>query len=158
IDEYDFDISKFSKDEFVNHIWNMMCKTRDKPLHIPGCPNRAISFDDMIWLPYVHGWKPTHLYDRIFIDEAQDLSKARTELLLSYLKPDGRILAVGDEYQAIYKFAGAKENALSELCARLNAKRLPLSVSYRCPKKVVALAKEINKSIEHHESAKDGYE
>ena len=131
----------------------MMDKCRDVPRVLNG--RNVITFSDMIWLPHTHGWKPDQ-FDRVFIDEAQDLSPARTELLINSLAPGGRICAVGDPKQALYQFAGAMENAIDVLIERLQANCFPLSVSYRCARKIIELAKEINPLVEARENAPDG--
>jgi DNA helicase-2/ATP-dependent DNA helicase PcrA len=138
---------------FANHVLNMMHKTRLEPQILNA--RSVISFDDMIWLPYAHGWQPRQ-YDRIFVDEAQDLSAARTELVLSALAPGGRLCAVGDIKQAIYGFAGATPAVINRLQHELEAKYLPLSVSYRLPRKVVELARKINPAIEASPNAIEG--
>ncbi len=55
----------------------------------------------------------------------------------------GRIVIVGDDRQGIYGFRGASVNALDQLKAKLSAEELPLTVTRRCPKAVVALAAAI---------------
>jgi uncharacterized protein YbjQ (UPF0145 family) len=46
--------------------------------------------------------------------------------------------------------------AIPRLIKMLNAKTLPLSISYRCPRSHVMKAKELVPQIESHESAKEG--
>ncbi len=58
----------------------------------------VIDFDDMIWFP-ASGKVPCKRFDILFIDEAQDLNKAQAALMMNSLNPDGRIIAVGDEFQ-----------------------------------------------------------
>jgi hypothetical protein len=60
----------------------------------------AITFDDMIWLPVVNDW-PVDKYDDVFVDEAQDLSLARRELIRKALKDDARLFIVGDKFQCV---------------------------------------------------------
>ena len=50
-----------------------------------------------------------HSYKLILIDEFQDISRARAEMLRAMLaqNPDCKLFAVGDDWQAIYRFAGA---------------------------------------------------
>jgi DNA helicase II / ATP-dependent DNA helicase PcrA len=151
--DHGLDSCGLSGQAFANIVLNMMHKTRLEPQMLNG--HRVISFDDMIWLPYVHGWKPQQ-YERIFVDEAQDLSAARTELVLSALAPNGRLCATGDVFQAIYGFCGATPAVINHLQHELNAKYLPLSVSYRLPRKVIELAQKINPAIEAASGAIEG--
>lgn len=153
IAEHAISTSGLSLSTFSNHVFNMMSKTKDKPVILNNKP--VISFDDMIWLPYVNGWSLDQ-YDRVFIDECQDLSNAKTELVLKSLSASGRLVAVGDKMQAIFRFCGSSSSVVDKLQARLLAKVLTLSVSYRLPKTVISLAKEINPLIEAAEGAIEG--
>jgi DNA helicase-2/ATP-dependent DNA helicase PcrA len=91
------------------------------------------TFDDMCWLPVTQNY-PIPQYDYVFIDEAQDTNRVQMELALRSVKPDGRIVAVGDRFQSIYGFRGADTDAIPNLISGLKADVLPLSISYRCPK------------------------
>jgi superfamily I DNA/RNA helicase len=114
-----------------------------------------IDFDDMIYLPLKMNLEMPQ-YDWVMIDEAQDTNPSRRELAKRMLKPTGRMLAVGDPYQAIYGFTGADNDALDQIRDDFNAITLPLSVTYRCPKKVVELAQTYVTGIEAHESTAEG--
>jgi superfamily I DNA/RNA helicase len=117
--------------------------------------SEVIDFDDMIYLPLKMKLEMPQ-YDWVMIDEAQDTNPSRRELAKRMLKPNGRMLAVGDPHQAIYGFTGADNDALDQIRDQFNAITLPLSVTYRCPKKVVALAQTYVSGIEAHESAPEG--
>lgn len=114
-----------------------------------------VDFDDQIFQPVARGWVKGQ-YDFVMVDEAQDLSKAQMELVTGLCRKGGRVVAVGDKRQAIYAFRGADYTAMDKLQATLNAKELPLSVCYRCPKNVVNHAKEIAPEIESHPDAPEG--
>lgn len=116
---------------------------------------KIVDFDDMIYAPLVHKVKAFQ-YDWVLIDEAQDTNASRRALSLMMLKRGGRLVAVGDRHQAIYGFTGADADALDLIAAAVNAKRLPLTVTYRCPKSVVEYARKWVSHIEAHESAPDG--
>ena len=92
------------------------------------------------------------------MDECQDLNAAQLELALSLAGTNGRILAVGDPRQAIMGFAGADNRSYQKIVERLQAKELPLSICYRCPKSHINLVKwnfpEI--PIEANETAPEG--
>jgi DNA helicase-2/ATP-dependent DNA helicase PcrA len=98
-------------------------------------------FDEMLWLPHQLGL-PLGQWDRVVVDEAQDLSSVQIELLQRAVAPGGRVLVVGDDRQAIYSWRGADTAAFSRLVSSLDAKVLPLTVTYRCPRTVVDLARE----------------
>lgn len=103
---------------------------------------RSIDFDDMIWFPCVHDLA-CRQFDRIFVDETQDLNRAQITLAMKARKANGRICAVGDDRQAIYAFRGADSNALDNVARALGAKVLPLSITYRCASSIVDVAKQI---------------
>ena len=114
-----------------------------------------IDFDDMIWLPVVLELPQTK-FDRVFVDETQDLNPAQIEMTLRAVKGNGRICAVGDPRQAIYRFRGADSAAMNNVVDKLNATILPLSVCYRCCKAVVREAKKTVPEIEWATDAEEG--
>lgn len=114
-----------------------------------------IDFDDMIWLPVVLNLRQPQ-FDRVFIDETQDLNPAQIEMAMRSVKSGGRICAVGDPRQAIYAFRGADSAAVDNVVTRLEATVLPLSVCYRCCKSVILKAKEVVPEIEYAPDAIDG--
>ena len=112
----------------------------------------TIDYTDMIWLPNVLFLKPMGLqYDYIMIDECQDLNRAERELILKCVKMGTRIIAVGDKMQALYSFAGADPDSFKRLTELPNTTCLPLSISYRCGKKIIDLAQRIVPTIEWNE-------
>jgi len=115
----------------------------------------GIDFDDMIWMPYQFNMVGKQ-YDVIVVDETQDLNPAQVELLMSSLKKGGRVIAVGDPCQSLYGFRGADTEAMPKLIDRLNAKVMPLSISYRCPTSHVELAQTIVPEIEAADNAIEG--
>lgn len=115
----------------------------------------VIDFDDMIYAPLIHKVRANE-HDWVLIDEAQDTNASRRALALLMLKRGGRLVAVGDRHQAIYGFTGADADALDLIAKAVSAVPMPLTVTYRCPKNVVAHAKHYVNHIEAHESAPDG--
>lgn len=117
----------------------------------------VIDYDDMILFPLVKNLRVKFTKDIIYLDEAQDLSRARQALARKFIKPrTGRMVVVGDDRQAIYGFSGADAAALSNLTSELGAMILPLSVTWRCPKSVVALANRIVPDLEAALEAPEG--
>lgn len=115
----------------------------------------VIDFDDMIYAPLAHNARVWE-HDWVLVDEAQDTNATRRALALRMLKRGGRLLAVGDPRQAIYGFTGADSDALDLIAKAVSAIRLPLTVTYRCPKAVVTYAQSWVSHIEAAESAPDG--
>lgn len=114
-----------------------------------------IDFDDMVWLPVVLNLR-VFQYDRVFADEFQDLGVCQIELVLKACKKNGRICVIGDRFQAIYAFRGADAAAMDRARDRLDAKVLPLSVCYRCGRKIIELVQQTVPGIEAAPNAPDG--
>jgi hypothetical protein len=92
---------------------------------------------DMLFLPVRNHWM-RKTYDVVVVDEAQDMNTSQLELAQGMSK--GPIVVVGDDCQAIYGFAGADSGSLDRLKVALTADELPLNVTYRCGKAIVAVA------------------
>jgi len=114
-----------------------------------------IDYDDMIYMPLLHRcrfWQ----FDVVMVDEAQDTNAARRALVRAMVKKGGRVIAVGDPAQAIYGFTGANADSLDLIAKDFNCERLPLTVSFRCPKQVVGFAQRWVSHIQAADSAPDG--
>lgn len=102
----------------------------------------VVDFDDQLWFPSVfelHPWK----HDLVIVDEAQDMNPSQLELARKSVKRGGRLIAVGDDRQAIYGWRGADSNFISRMINELNATTLPLPRTYRCGHAIVAEAKKL---------------
>lgn len=115
----------------------------------------VIDFDDQLYLPVVFNIEFPQ-YDRVFVDESQDLSNIQIEMIKRLGDKDTRYLLVGDRRQAIYAFRGADTNAMDRLRTELNCIELPLSITYRCPQKVVELARRYEPTMEAAPNAPEG--
>ncbi len=115
----------------------------------------VIDYDDMIYMPLVLGLRPFQS-DWVVIDEAQDTNPTRRLLAQRMLRPGGRLVAVGDRGQAIYGFTGTDNDSLEQIAHQFGCVRLPLTVTYRCPKAVVREAQKYVSHIEAHETAPEG--
>src|SRR5215467_14316978 len=101
-----------------------------------------ISFDDQIYCPTILGGRWVR-YPRVFIDESQDLNILNHRELELCTRDDGLITAVGDPKQAIYQFRGADANSMEKIRRiRDGWEDLRLTLTFRCPKKVVARQQE----------------
>lgn len=103
---------------------------------------KTINFDEMIARP-VRKNLSVYQYDVVLLDESQDLNPTQMVLVEKSVKPGGRIVAVGDRWQAIYGFRGADPESMDKLKAFFHMIERPLSVTYRCPKAVVKEAQKI---------------
>ena len=106
-----------------------------------------IDFTDQLYLPYYMHLTPKKKYGFVFVDECQDLSKAQVKVVEKYLREDGRLLAVGDPYQAIYGFAGADCQSFERVKQSFNCTVLGLTDCFRCPQDVITLAQSLRADI-----------
>jgi superfamily I DNA/RNA helicase len=114
-----------------------------------------VDFDDMIWLPAM-GFCSMYKSDNLFVDERQDLNPAQIAMLKRAVKPSGRVIAVGDEHQAIYGFRGAAINSMEQMIADFRMKVMPLPICYRCGTKIIELAQTIVPEIQAAPGAIEG--
>mgnify|MGYP001553540658 CR=1 FL=1 len=115
----------------------------------------TFDFDDQLYVPLMKGWGYPR-YDNLFVDEFQDLSPIQ-HLMLEVMTGEGsRLVGVGDRNQAIYGFRGAMHDSMDAAKIRFAMTELPLSISYRCAKRVVAEAQLYSEHILAAESAPEG--
>jgi len=107
-----------------------------------------IDFDDMLYIPIIYQNFRFPRYPVILADEVQDFNALQHTMLRRCLLPGGRIIAAGDDRQAIYGFRGALSDSYSLLVKSFNMKELPLTVSFRCPSEVVRVAQHYVPDIE----------
>ena len=116
---------------------------------------KNLDFDDMQYLPLIYDIPATQ-YDWVLVDEAQDLNVCRKLIIAKIIKPNGRIILVGDKKQSIYGWCGAESNSLDLLKEMFDCEELPLSVCYRCGKNIIKEAQKYCPEIEHFEENPDG--
>lgn len=112
-----------------------------------------ISFDDMVYLPVALNMV-SPIYDFAVGDEGQDLNPPQLEMLVRVC--NGPIALVGDDRQQIYSFRGAMHGCLEHFRERLQAGVLGLKTTFRCPKSVVARAKQYVPDYEAYEGNAEG--
>lgn len=94
-----------------------------------------IDYDDQIYMSALFGGVFPK-FPLVLIDEAQDLSPLNhIQLAKSSV---ARLIVCGDPRQAIYAFRGADSSSMANI-KKLRSEwiELPLSVTFRCPKKIV---------------------
>jgi len=134
IDRFNIDLCDMERKSFISLVGKTLA--HDKAL------TATIDFNDMCWLPFVYNL-PLGQYDYVYIDERQDLNKSQLVMAKKVCKPvGGRIIAVGDENQALYSWRLADTSIIEEIKQQPKTKILPLPISYRCPKNVIDLAKK----------------
>ncbi len=121
--------------------------------------SEVVDFDDMIWLPGLLGLS-FPACDALFLDEVQDWNPAQHKLI-PLMARSGRVIAVGDRYQAINIFRGADAESMTRLANHLGFSErkmtlAPLTITFRCPWSHVRLVREYVSDIFPHESAPEG--
>jgi hypothetical protein len=97
-----------------------------------------IDFNDQIYMPALFGGTFPK-FPRVMVDEYQDQSPVNHAMLQRLVK--GRLIGVGDPYQNIYGFRGAKAGGMTDAIKTYSMSELPLSVSFRCPQAIVEAAR-----------------
>jgi DNA helicase-2/ATP-dependent DNA helicase PcrA len=124
-----------------NNVWNpkVLATHAHAAMQLARVKDGTCDFDDMIFVPLANEWVSPK-YDMVVIDECQDMNYSQILLAQRLCKKGGRVVVVGDDRQAIYGFRGADSSSMDRLKDELHSTELPLTVTYRCPKKVVAIA------------------
>ena len=100
----------------------------------------------------------THCYyaNGVLVHNCQDMSRPQLLMAKAAMKEGGRVCVVGDDRQAIYGFRGAAQDGMDMMKTTLNATELGLTITYRCPKAVVAIASTIVPDYKAADSAPEG--
>lgn len=138
--EYDLDYENSMINDLnkINERWRKDCaKIQDNK-------SFKMDFPDMLWIPYNFVDEMNFpKYQVVMLDESQDSFTLQKEILQRYIKPRGRFIAVGDSKQLIYNFMGSDLDVFNSIKRMSNTICLPLSVTYRCAKKIVEKANEV---------------
>lgn len=151
--EYDLDYENSMINDLnkINERWRKDCaKIQDNK-------SFKMDFPDMLWIPYNFVDEINFpKYQVVMADEGQDLFTLQKEILQRYIKPRGRFIAVGDSKQLIYNFMGSDLDVFNSIKEMPNTICLPLSVTYRCAKKIVEVANKVFPGTECVPTAKEG--
>jgi intein/homing endonuclease len=104
------------------------------------------------------GMKVYSLHENSFIEE-YIVNIERKNGIFYDLEVENAANFIGNNilsHNSIYQFRGADSESIPKFINQLKAKTLPLSLTYRCPKKVIKLAQEIVPDIKCPDSAEDG--
>ncbi len=104
-----------------------------------------IDFHDMIAraTEHVEAGRYRSPFGYILVDEFQDISPDRARLLKALLdrSPGAQLFAVGDDWQAIFRFAGSDIGIMREFTERFgNSERFSLETTFRCADRIAAVA------------------
>ncbi|MFC6662509.1 UvrD-helicase domain-containing protein [Deinococcus multiflagellatus] len=115
-----------------------------------------VSFLDQVYAPWFFGWRLKQPFRFLLVDEAQDLSRGQQAVVQAACDERSLVIAVGDASQAVFSFSGSDRHSLRRLGDTFQATRFPLSVTYRCPQRHVALASPYTSVIEAAPGARLG--
>ena len=147
ISNFGIDLCEMDRQQFISLVI--------KTLGLDKLETSKIDFNDMCWMPFVYNL-PLGNFDYVFLDEVQDLNKSQMVMAKKACKIDGRIIAVGDPFQALYSWRMADTTVLNEIREQEETKILPLPISYRCPKLIIDLAKKWVPKISCPETSPEG--
>lgn len=109
--------------------------------------NNMVDFPDMInesalLLEDIAKMKDKIRFKYIIVDEYQDISRQRFNLVEKLSKlTDAKIIAVGDDWQSIFAFAGSEINLFTKFKELMGyAKELPLTYTYRNAQELINIA------------------
>lgn len=101
----------------------------------------TIDFNDQIYMPACFGGIFPK-FPRIMVDEYQDQNPVNHVLIAKLQAGAGaKLIGVGDPFQNIYGFRGAKAGGMADAVERYGMSEHPLSVSFRCPQAIVETAR-----------------
>lgn len=116
----------------------------------------VVDFEDMVYAT-LHSYSeyiPKYAY--VYVDECQDLNVTRRMSAGAMMAKGGQAVFVGDPCQAIYGFSGADAKSIDNIKAEYATLEMPLTVSFRCPRKVVQVAQRWVSHIQPHPDAPEG--
>lgn len=152
-DEYSVDYEEKAIKDTIKVI-DYLDKYNNRSYH---SKEMMIDFTDMLWLVYQLVSPDNYpKYDKVLCDEFQDVSPLQRYSILNLISKKGKFVFVGDEKQAIYSFQGSSLQSFNEAQEYPNTTILPLSVSYRCGKKIIEMANDIFEGIEAFEENPEG--
>lgn len=136
------------KERFENPILDQ----DNKPIYF-------VTYTDMIYFPCLYRMTPPFniksYLDYVLLDESQDLSVLQQMFVKLFITNNTRLIAVGDEKQSIYAFAGADTKSIQNLKKNFYLKELPLNICYRCPENVIKVAQELVPTIDWNHDRED---
>jgi len=98
----------------------------------------TIDFNDQIYMPALFGGTFPR-FPTVKVDELQDLNPTNLAMLDKLVTR--RLIGVGDPWQNIYAFRGAKQGGMRETRDKFKMTECDLSISFRCPQAIVENAR-----------------
>ena len=105
---------------------------------------QAVDFEDMLVqaADHLESGRVDFGYELVLVDEFQDASRARARLVRGLLaKPTRYLLAVGDDWQSINRFAGADLSVMTGFSEWFGeGPQMSLTTTFRCPQTICDVA------------------
>lgn len=117
--------------------------------------NGMVDFDDLLLLTYHHlssnaqGTFALDHFPWIQVDEVQDLNPLQLAIIDQLITPDGTLLYLGDERQAIYSFLGTNDKSVLQLGSACDNHVFHLSNNYRSPKYLLDMLNDYAQHVLH---------
>lgn len=110
-----------------------------------------VDFDDMLDRWFNSNMQPP-AYDAVFLDEAQDLTRAQWVVFHKIIERTPHIVIAGDDDQAIFQWMGAIPEGMTDFACRMNwgddVEMEILEQSYRVPRRMHGLANRVIEEID----------
>jgi len=120
---------------FFDLYWRIHEKWEDRLIS-----DGSVDFEDMLVraAEHVENGETKPRFDLVLVDEFQDASQARARLVAALVKPKGKyLLAVGDDWQAINRFAGADISVMTDFEKWFGRGHvLQLQTTFRCTQEI----------------------
>lgn len=147
-EKYDIELNRLTEYPLVRMVFDLGVKEFE-----------YFDYDDQIFMPIYHNIKIPQ-FDLVLVDECQDLNKAKQELAFRMHKK--YLVFIGDRNQCIYGFSGADTESVDTLVKRMKEEskdtlELPLTITRRCPKRVVEKANKYVPALKAHDDAPEGH-
>ncbi|MBF8376468.1 UvrD-helicase domain-containing protein [Alicyclobacillus mali] len=123
---------------------------------------KVLDFEDMILHAirlfrsdeaFAKRWRQRWRY--VMVDEFQDTNTAQWLFLLELVKAHNNLFVVGDDWQSIYYFRGARPDLMKEFLRRFpDAKRVTLETNYRSHDLIVDVGRRIIRLNDGHQLPK----
>ncbi len=143
LDEYQINVPEgFTDDQVVDYA----CRVVVASIPEPGDSLTRVTFDDMLYLPLALNLTfPS--YNLVLTDESQDFNEAQEQFLFRLAEKGARVVCVGDQNQALYRFRGSDSQAFLRIRETLEKTELgvvscDLPINYRSDEVIIEHAKQ----------------
>ena len=132
----------------------LICTVADKSFDLVTSQG-IIDFNDQILVPTLLKM-PFKQFPIVFVDEAQDLSSINHLMVKQIVGFGTRLIAVGDDAQAIYGFRGADCRSMRRLQQDFKMEEMKLTMNFRCSMSVTLHANWRTQDMRHTPDAIEG--